>query len=350
MAKRRKIERFEDVESIEDLKSYHMYMAKEGNATITGNPAFDRDYINAFSDLCTEYWLKMTTAIKWEGLPEEIPYDQPEKLLNEKGYFIAFIYEGVKYILTGCQEGNLDEYDNLTEIHPIGANGFNFDGKSFNLSPYPQIVDGKPVIKPVEAVIVKNNDLMMPTIAFIRNGLMRAAFIKATIMEQVRASKFHGYIKAPNATAGKNAQTAIKGITGLILPVVDTVDGVKDQTLKDILEVIELTKGATIQELQQLYDNEIADIEERLGIKTMAILKKERVVNQETHANDETTALNYEAGYNPRQIGAERMNKYLGFNVHPKSIYDKYVEEMNEIEDDTNLQPNAKDGQDEATE
>ena len=349
MAKCRKIERLEDVESIEDLRSYHKYMAKTGNATITGNPAFDRDYINAFSDLSTEYWLKANISTKWDNLGDEIPHDQPEKLLNGMGYFIAFNYEGIRYILTGSKEGILDEYDNLTEVHPIGANGFDFGGKAFNLSPFPQIIDGKPVIKPVEAVIVKNNDLMMPTIAFIRNGLIRAAFIKATIMEQVRASKFHGYIKAPNATAGKNAQDAIKGITGLILPVVDTVDGVKDQTLKDILEVIELTKGASIQELQQLYDNEIADIEERLGIKTMAILKKERVVNQETHANDETTALNYESFMQSRKYGVEMINKYLKWDIDVSSVYDEYVEEMNDIEDDGNLQPDAKDDKDEAS-
>ncbi len=254
------------------------------------------DYKNKVANVeqSNAYMLAKTLSMfEWEGLPETIPYEELEKLLQVNGY--AFITEvgGELYAFTGGMGGLQDVYGNPTEI-TINNVALKFN-KTLNLE--------------TDGVLVRSDDLKL--------GLRPILTKYHTIMcENDINMMLHGYlgrlttmISASDDKTKTSAETMLEKVVDGELAIIGEsamFDGVKSHQAGRSHPVTSLI------EFQQYMK---ASMYNEIGLNANFNMKRERLNSAEVLQNEDTIYPFVDNMMKCRLVAVEKINEMYGTEI-----------------------------------
>lgn len=274
------------------LKEYTNYLNSLGLASVT-NYDYKNKQLNI--ELEVERCLNRTCMMfQWHNLPDSIPQEQIEKVLQTQGYAIIGKADNDRlYAFYGALGGELDEYYRPTKA--IVNNPYLHFNKTFTIN--------------FDCIVIKN-DLMyqglLPMLAKYVSQLIECdiSLVMALINTRVQA-----YLSASDNKSIESAKQYLKDIeNGKLGVIADStllesvkVNAVKDNyNLANIRETIQYIKG-------QLY-NEI-------GLATNYNLKKERITQAEIELNTDYLYPLIDNMYQNRKEGIDRIKEMYGIEL-----------------------------------
>jgi hypothetical protein len=259
------------------------------------------DFLNnsTYTDYYFRLWLLATSVFEWENLPNNIDEKWIERFLFTEGKCIFYKYRNKGFMVAKCTtNGTLNPYDEPTHLMPVATN---------------YSYDGKPLESDEECVVIRNNDLMLPTSYSIRLFAHRLTNITRAIDVNVNAQKTP-YVIVGTDKQIKSVKTAYKQIDDN-KPVV-VVDSNFDTN--NTINVLNTNAPVVFDKLEcekhQIW-NECMTF---LGVNNANQDKKERLVASEVEANNEMTSLNACILLKSRERAVKRINELWGTNINVK--------------------------------
>lgn len=248
----------------------------------------------------TDYYYRLMliarSVFEWSGLPDGMDEKWIEKYLFNEGNCIFFKDDNMGFMVTKCAYGGkLNAYDEPTFVTPIATN---YVGKSLENN--------------IDAVIICNNDMMLPTANTIQLFAYRLAQISRTIDINIHAQKTPVMIKCTEKQRLSlvNVYKKWDGFTPVIFgdKNLDTDDM---KTLKTdapvVFDRLQIQKNAIWNECMTF-----------LGINNANMDKRERLVDDEVQANNQQVAISADVMLKSREKACERINDIFGLNVSVK--------------------------------
>lgn len=269
-----------------------------------------------YSDYYYRLMLLARSVFKWENLPNGIDEKWIEKYLFSEGSCMFFEDSKKGFMVTkAVASGRLNFYDEPTFIRPVATN---YSGKSYANNE--------------SAVLIRNNDIMIPTAPTIQLFAFRLAEITRTIDINVNAQKTPVLITCDERQrlTLKNVYTQWNGNEPVIFgDKLLTEGGVK---------VLKTDAPVSFPQLQ-IQKHEIwNEAMTFLGINNANMNKRERLVTNEVEANNEQVEQSCEVMLKAREKACETINEIFGLNVkvglrNPLGkIDDIFDEEIDEVE------------------
>lgn len=260
--------------------------------------ARDYDYLDKPANIAsmTQYMLARTNIMfRWHGLPDTVPEDQFEKMLQTQGYAIWGNIDGKPYACYGGLGGRLDEYYRPTQAI-VAIPYLDYNG-TWDIG--------------ADCVIVKN-DLMM-------QGLLPLYAKYCTLLNEAEISlllslvnqRIQAYLTATDDQTYESAKDFLKqifeGRQGVIA----------ENALFDSLKVKEVKSGTTfsqnnlIETLQYLR----SELYHEIGLASLNTIKKERISNAEYELNTDSLYPFVDDMLQCRRDGCEQVNAMFGTGI-----------------------------------
>ena len=151
-----------------------------GNYTIMNMDDIAQQLNNlTFTDYFYRLMLIARTVFKWNNLPEGIDEKWIEQYLFSEGKCMFYHDKTTGYMVAKCTTEGLNYYDEPTRLRPVGTNLENKESLENN----------------VEAILIRNNDEMLPTSPTIQIYACRLAELSRTIDTNIMAQKTPVIIK-----------------------------------------------------------------------------------------------------------------------------------------------------------
>lgn len=242
-----------------------------------------------------QYMLSRTQSMfEYKGLPETIPQRDLERLLQTKGYCFVTEIEGKLYALYGGLGGELDVYDNPTEI-TVANNALKLS-KTFNLENEGVLIENDafkigllPILKKYAVLLTENTISMRTVDILLRISCLISASDDKT---HTSAEKYISDIE--------NGKISIVGESAFF-------DGVKLQSITNaqnyVLQFIELE-----QYLKASCFNEI-------GLNANYNMKREYIGHNEVSLNDDFLLPLVDNMIKNRKIAIDKINSMYGTNI-----------------------------------
>lgn len=257
------------------------------------------DYKAKRKNICqlNDYMLAKTVSMfEYEGLPETIPYEELEKIIQRNGY--AFITEvnGKLYAFAGSIGGEMDVYGNPQDI-TINNVFLNFN-KTLNIAK--------------DGVLIRNDDMrigLMPLYEKANTFLVENDINMMVWGYNSRAQKL---ISAPDDKTKESAEQYLKKLLDGDLSVIGEnalFDGVKIQNSAN-------TGGVTAQQMVEFQQYIKATMYNEVGISANFNMKRERLVSSEVEQTEDSL---FPFVYNMMKCrikGVEALNKKYSLNVN----------------------------------
>lgn len=229
------------------------------------------DYKAKRKNICqlNDYMLAKTVSMfEYEGLPETIPYEELEKIIQRNGY--AFITEvnGKLYAFAGSIGGEMDVYGNPQDI-TINNVFLNFN-KTLNIAK--------------DGVLIRNDDMrigLMPLYEKANTFLVENDINMMVWGYNSRAQKL---ISAPDDKTKESAEQYLKKLLDGDLSVIGEnalFDGVKIQNSAN-------TGGVTAQQMVEFQQYIKATMYNEVGISANFNMKRERLVSSEVEQTEDS--------------------------------------------------------------
>ena len=272
----------------------------------------------------TYLYLLACQLVEWEGLPDSVDSRYLEQTLHRFGYLAFYKDDKLGYIVVqGAQSGNLNVYGQPVSYHATSANY----SKTFPLYHY---VDMDTTKK--QGVLIRNNDMAMPTIPTIELFSEDLTQLKAVTRININAQK------TPYLVVGNDFNK---------LSLLQVYHQVEDNApaifVDEKLDLSQITIHSTpapyvvdkLNTQRMAVWNEFMTF---LGIQNANIEKKERMITDEVNANDSQVVNSSNIYLKARQEACELINKLYGLNVSVKLRSDKIMELIErEVERDGEL-------------
>lgn len=256
------------------------------------------DYKAKRKNICqlNDYMLAKTVSMfEYEGLPETIPYEELEKIIQRNGY--AFITEvsGKLYAFAGSIGGEVDVYGNPQDI-TINNVFLNFN-KTLNIAK--------------DGVLIRNDDMrigLMPLYEKANTFLVENDINMMVWGYNSRAQKL---ISAPDDKTKESAEQYLKKLLDGDLSVIGEnalFDGVKIQNSAN-------TGGVTAQQMVEFQQYIKATMYNEVGISANFNMKRERLVSSEVEQTEDSL---FPFVYNMMKCrikGVEALNEKYSLNV-----------------------------------
>lgn len=265
-----------------------------------------------YTDYFYRLMLLARSVFRWEGLPNGIDSKWIEKYLFTEGKCMFFKDKDKGFMIAKMTPaGELNYYDEPTLIRPYGTN---YTGALYENN--------------VDAVVIKNNDEMIPTSPTIQLYALRLADIQRAIDININAQKTPVLIKCSEKQrlTLKNVYKQWNGFEPVIF-------GDKDLEV-DSMKVLNTDAPVVFEKLQYQKHTLWNECMTFIGINNANIDKRERLVESEVLANNEQIILSAYTMLKTRERACELINKmFPELNVSVKMC------DCNEIkgvdEDDT---------------
>lgn len=256
----------------------------------------------------TDYFTRLTliarSVFKWNNLPNHINEKWIEKFLFNEGDCLFFKDKKRGFMVAkSTNSGKINAYDEPTKLTPYGVG---YMGKSLENG--------------VDCVLIDNNDLRIPTIYTIQLYAYKLAELSRTIDVNVSAQK------TPLIVVCSDRQRL--SLSNLIKRTKDNelvIYGDKNADIEGI-KVLKTDAPVVFPDLQlQKHEtwNEIMTI---LGVNNANMDKRERLVTDEVHANNEQIQLSADVMLKSRQEACKRINELFGQNISVELRNDIKVE------------------------
>lgn len=267
-----------------------------------------------YTDYFNRLMLIARSIFKWKNLPNNIDEKWIENYLFSEGACVFFNDPLQGFMVTKlAPDGELNAYDEPTKITAVATN---YDGLELN--------------NEEDAVIIRNNDIMLPTSPTIQLYALRLTELSRTIDVNVNAQKTPTLILCNDKQklTMKNLYKQWSGNEPFIF-------GAKDLDIEGI-KVLKTDAPAVFDKLQIQKHAIWNECMTFLGVNNANMDKRERLVDDEVQANNEQIEIGYELMLKARERACERINKIFNLNVSVdvrKHDFSKFKEMFN----DTNI-------------
>lgn len=245
----------------------------------------------------TDYFYRLMmlskSVFKWNNLPNGIDEKWIEKFLFSEGQCMFYLDAEKGFMVAKCTEEQLNYYDEPILLRPYGTNLSYQEAKENN----------------VECVLIRNNDECIPTSPTIQLYAMRLAEISRTIDTNINAMKMPYFIRCSDKQrlSLKNAM-AQRNDNETVIWADKSIDLDGFQVLKTdvpiVFDKLQIQKHAIWNECMTF-----------LGINNANMDKRERLVDDEVHANNEQVGLSSQVMLKSRQKACELINELFGLNI-----------------------------------
>ena len=238
---------------------------------------------------------------RWENLPKGLESRHIEKFLFEHGQ--AFFYNDEEFglmCLPSSTSGRINVYGDPTRVFVNGANGYQ---KTLDIE---------------DGIRILNNDSMLPTSYHIAHYADRMQQVDELIQQNLRQQRFPLIM----ATTKQN-EFSVKNLIKKIFSGEEAI--FYDKTLTEEgrlgVQAIQTNVPYLVDKLQQ-YRNELEkELLTFLGLNS-TINKKERLLVDETNANNSFIEMSLDLGFKQRQKACEMINEKFGLNIKVSKTLD----------------------------
>lgn len=247
-----------------------------------------------FTDYYYRLMLIARSIFKWNNLPNGIDEKWIERFLFTEGDCLFFRDREKGYMIAKCAtNGMLNNYDEPTKLRPYGTNYHGDVYENFT-----------------ECVLVRNNDIMLPTSPTIQLYAYRLAEIQRTIDVNVSAQKTP-YVVLCSDKQRLSFKRAFSQISDNEL----AIFGAKDLDI-DSIKALDVKAPIVFDKLQSQKQAVWNECMTFLGINNNTQeSKRERLVVNEVEANNEQIESSAEVFLKARQKSCELINEMFGLSV-----------------------------------
>ena len=278
------------------------------------------------------YLLLMSIAgqlFKWDNLPDDIKPHIVEEILFQYGSAVFFQVGGHYICLPASNQYDLNMYGEMIQVKPIGLNGAEMPNRYIHEN---WIVKGETAVlaNPVDAVLIKNNQQMISTWAFLSPFIDRLVYTWQSMgINQALSTRLRGFIHANKDNSGA-IYSALNSVLGSKSPL--KVISERDNTLEDITAVDMATEYIP-EKFWLDFTNTLDMIYTILGINNkMAVEKKERLITDEVNANNASIQLFRDSMFQFRKEAVQEINALFGLNIKVSATYEALEEEVSSDE------------------
>ena len=260
-----------------------------------------------FTDYYYRLMLIARSIYKWDNLPNGIDEKWIESFLYSYGNCVFFNDKDKGFMVAKCtQSGELNFYDEPTLLQPYGTN---FTGDELENN--------------YECVLIRNNDLMIPTAPTLQLYAYRLAEISRTIDVNVNAQKTPIML-----LCNEKQKLSMKRMFSQVDENEVAIYGSKDLEM-DNIKALKLEAPVVFDKLQIQKHAIWNECMSFLGINNANMDKRERLVSAEVGANNEQVEISGDVFLKSRQQACEQLNKLFGLNI----TVEKRIQSVDEIED-----------------
>lgn len=276
-----------------------------------------------FTDYFYRLMLLSRSLFKWTGLPDGMDESWIENYLFAEGSCVFFKDKMKGYMVASYGEvGKPNYYDEPTKVRPIATD----------------YIDAPTLENRKDCVIIKNNDLKLPTSPTIQLFAWRLADITRTIDVNVNAMKSPFIIRCTDKQKMTLKQVYNKVNDNEPMLMVDK--GI--ETSADILEVLKTDAPIVFDKLQLQKHAIWNECMTFLGVNNANQDKKERLVDDEVQANNQQVELSAHVMLKSREFACKQINEMFGTNI--KVEMRNLKEEFEQLEKSTEQEPPKKEG------
>lgn len=257
-----------------------------------------KTYAKQMNDLTfTQYYYDLTllvlSRIGYENLPNNINEKWIEKYLFSEGDCMFFKDDTLGYMVAKCSERELNHYDEPVYLTPTASNYHKT--RAYKVGE--------------ECVLIRNNDLSIPTELKVRLFAWRLAEITRTQEININAQKTPLLIKCSDKQklTLKNVYAQYNGNEPVIFA---------DKNLDfNGLEVLKTDAPIVFDKLQQQKHQVMNEFLTLIGINNANQEKKERLVTDEVIANNEEIETFFNSMFKAREQAINEINKLFKLNI-----------------------------------
>ena len=276
----------------------------------------DRTYTDYFYRLM----LIARSVFKWNGLPEGIDEKWIERFLFTEGNCLFYKDKEKGFMVAKCTPtANLNAYDEPTGLRPYGTNYI-----------------GENLMNNENCVLIRNNDIMIPTAPTIQLFAYRLAEISRTIDININGQKTPVMILCDDKS--KLSMTRLFKQMDGFEPV---IYGVKNLDLESV-KALRMDTPIVFPQLQIQKHAIWNECMTFLGINNANQDKRERLVTDEVSANNEQIEASANVMLKSREKACELINEMFGLNVSVELRTDLFPK-LEEIEDDIDREEGEED-------
>ena len=240
---------------------------------------------------------KTLSMFDYEGLPDTIPEQELERILQEKGLAFIYEYKGELYVFSGTLTGDVDMYNRPTKI---------------NISiPKDHTVE---MVDLDKGVLICNDDYRLGLLPLIEKYNTLIVENEISIMMFNLNNRIHKIISASDDITRDSANKYLSEIVNGNLAIIGESKFLQDlkvqggatnqgQGLSDLIEYNKYLKSSLYNEV---------------GIQSNINDKKERLIRAEIEQNQELLYPFINNMYNNRVAAVEKLNELYNLNVSVK--------------------------------
>lgn len=284
-----------------------------------------RSTANSIDNLTyTDYFYRLMllarSVFKWEGLPNGLDEKWIERYLFAEGQCMFFNDPKLGFMIAKtAMNGQLNYFDEPTDLMPYATN-FNFENGKYH-----NFMGRKGSGEFPEAVMIRNNDMMLPTAPTIRLYALRLAEIQRTIDINIEAQQTPVLIKCSDKQRFSLRQVykQWKGHEPVIFG---------DKSLDNDLFTVLKTDAPVVFDKLQIQKHAVwNEVMTFLGINNANMDKRERLVDDEVQANNEQIELSASVMLKSRQRACELINTLfpelnVSVSIRNREEFEEYLE------------------------
>lgn len=251
------------------------------------------------------------SLFKWEGLPNNMDERWIEKYLFTSGKCIFYKDPTLGYMVAGFgQEGGINCYGDPTSVYPVAEN---------------YVYEGPKLVNRENCIVIRNNDLMLPTFPTVRHYSYKLTNIDRAIDVNIEAQKTPILVRCSEKQklSLKNAINQRRDNE----PVIWTAD---TGNIGDMVDTLSLNAPAVFKDLQTQKHMILNEVFTDFGINNANMDKKERMVANEVEANNEQVKASEDVMLKARERACEEINRIFGTHI---SVRRRDYDEIPEYED-----------------
>lgn len=251
------------------------------------------------------------SLFKWENLPNDMDERWIEKYLFSSGKCIFYKDPTLGYMVAGFgQQGGINCYGDPTSVYPVAEN---------------YVYEGPKLVNRENCVVVRNNDLMIPTFPTIRHYSYKLCNLDRAIDVNIEALKSPVIVRCSEKQklSLKNAINQRRDNE----PVIWTAD---TANIGDMVDTLDTNAPVIFPQLQTQKHMILNEVFTDLGINNANMDKKERMVANEVEANNEQVKASEDVMLKAREQACKEINRIFGTNI---SVRRRDYDEIPEYED-----------------
>ena len=271
--------------------------------------------MSEYTRLFTHYKNVATNLYVWENLPPGIESRHIEQFLFQHGQ-VFFTYDDSNgFLCLPCVATELNIYDDPTKIRVTSRNF----SKDYDSS---------------KGVRILNNDSALATIQHVDWFAKRMAHIESVMIQNLQQQRLP-YIVATSKETELSVKMMMDDVSNGEMSIF--MDSEKMKDLKSNIAVFSTNTPYLLDKLQQEKYELEREMLQFFGINT-TIEKKERLLVDETNANNDYIEMNLLIGLATRQRACELINEQFQLNVSVTSTMHHIKQTQDESEDEVELE------------